>query len=234
MKAGWGTVCGFEFPKRDIHLKKIFNYLILKLNNMQREQFISELKVFEGFANFMYLDTNGYVTIGVGILLKDAQTAITYGLNFSDALSGKSATNDEVKEEWKRVKKLSKGRGLNYYRDNTKLRSDEGLLEAKFQELINSALLDARKFYPDFDKLPSNAQYALWDMSFNLGYPKLSKYQKLKEALQKGDYEKAINECNRHGIPATRNQTIRTWMQRAKDEAGDVEPSMNTTETALA
>ena len=52
-------------------------------------------------------------------------------------------------------------------------------------------------------------------MSFNLGYGKLSQYQRLKKHLEEGDYKKAARECKRNGISHNRNRAIEKWIVEA-------------------
>lgn len=186
---------------------------------MQKDIFLDLVKrEYEGYATHMYLDSKGYVTIGIGILLKHASSASDFGVSFINRKTGKSATSKEVEQEWKNIHKLSKGRTLSYYFNNSSLDADEALLQVKFDELMQNALRDAKKFYPKYDLLPTPAQFALWDMSFNLGYSKLTKYQNLKKALEENDFEKASLESRRNGVQPKRNYDIQSWMKASKSE----------------
>merc|ERR1712227_11478 len=58
-----------------------------------------------------------------------------------------------------------------------------------------NALRDARRLYPGvFDSLPSEVQLIIADMSFNLGYSRLSRFRKMKAAVLKRDWDTAADE----------------------------------------
>merc|ERR1712126_38026 len=57
-----------------------------------------------------------------------------------------------------------------------------------------NALRDSRRLYQDFDRLPSEVQLIIADMMFNLGYSRLSRFRKMKAAVQRRDWNAAANE----------------------------------------
>lgn len=65
-----------------------------------------------------------------------------------------------------------------------------------FEQAYTQAVKDAQRFVglDTFKKLPENAKKAVIDMSYNLGLSSLMGFNKLKQALQKGDLQKASNE----------------------------------------
>lgn len=63
-----------------------------------------------------------------------------------------------------------------------------------FDISLKQAIIDAKKFIPNLYTLPTNVQKALIDMSFNLGYVKLSKFINVKKALEQRDFNKAAQE----------------------------------------
>jgi len=63
-----------------------------------------------------------------------------------------------------------------------------------FNEDIQGTIEDCEKLYKDFYKLPEEVQLILCNMMYNLGYTRLSKFSKLKTAINKGDWEKASLE----------------------------------------
>lgn len=183
--------------------------------------FFLKVKEFEGFATHLYQDSKGYITIGVGIMFKNVNKLLNSGIRFMDRTTHKPATRDEILADWKMVSKQSKGKSAGYYKDFTKLDADPSDLELRFNSLMNNARNDALKFYPELDKLPMDIQFALWDMSYNLGYHKLSKYKKLREALLREDFEEAAAHSKRHGVQTERNRTISKWIYYSK-------PTINT------
>jgi len=63
-----------------------------------------------------------------------------------------------------------------------------------FNEDIQGTMEDCEKLYKDFYKLPEEAKLILCNMMYNLGYTRLSKFSKLKAAINKGDWEEASKQ----------------------------------------
>jgi len=59
---------------------------------------------------------------------------------------------------------------------------------------LDTAIQDIRSLVPGFDSLPEPAQFALADMSFNLGKPKLMEFEKMLTAVNNGDLNTAADE----------------------------------------
>ena len=124
------------------------------------------IKKHEGVRPHVYPDSLGIPTVGIGFNLQrpDAK-AIFNKLN------------------------------LNYdgvLSGKTDLTNDQ--VKALFTECLQIAYKDVKQYIPGFDSLPRNIKLGLLDMSFNLGYTRLSKFIKTKELIQKGDYKNAAVE----------------------------------------
>jgi GH24 family phage-related lysozyme (muramidase) len=121
----------------------------------------------EGLRNFAYDDSLGVRTIGVGFNLErsDAKEKISeLGLNFSEVYSGKSEISNSQA----------------YFLMN---------------EDIKNSTLDAKKYIgKDFDNLPLDAKHVLIDMSYNLGYSRLSKFKNFRKEILEGDFDGAAEE----------------------------------------
>ena len=78
--------------------------------------------------------------------------------------------------------------------------------------------LPANALYKSFQVLPKNIQWALIDMSFNLGAHKLAKYgafhvNSFKQLLGYGNFKEAARHSFRHGgLQPSRNKTIHDWI----------------------
>jgi len=185
---------------------------------MTEADYIAKVKDFEGFTDFMYLDSTGHVTIGVGILLENSGAAKNAGITFKNRKTNKAATPAEIEQDFNAIKGAAKGMTESKYEKLTQLVATGGL-DARLKKELNQAKTDAKSFFPDFDKLPDTAQWALVDMAFNLGGAGLKKYAKLKAALEKAvqskakaDWEAAAKESNRNGIQSSRNAAIYAWI----------------------
>ena len=83
-----------------------------------------------------------------------------------------------------------------------KIPDEEYLLDKELTDLevdqilttdLNQAIDDARKFI-DQDSIPEEAFHVVVDMAFNLGLPKLMRFQNFQQALKENDYSKASRE----------------------------------------
>jgi GH24 family phage-related lysozyme (muramidase) len=81
------------------------------------EQSLAKLKEFEGCVPWMYRDTVGKVTVGVGLMLPDANVAES--LPFF--LGPRPATSQEIAAEYARVDSLPLGRASTFYKSPTAL-----------------------------------------------------------------------------------------------------------------
>ncbi len=124
------------------------------------------IKQHEGYRHRVYKDTLGVPTIGIGL-----------NLTRPDA------------------RKIISSVGSNY---DKILKGEESLTDNQIKEIfkitLNIAYKDAKLWIPKFDSLPKEIKLAVLDMSFNLGYPRLSKFVKTKDFILKGNYKNAALE----------------------------------------
>ena len=59
---------------------------------------------------------------------------------------------------------------------------------------IHVTIQECKKLYEDFDVLPVDAQHIIANMMFNMGRPRLSKFKKMKEAVDQRDWFEAAYE----------------------------------------
>jgi lysozyme len=83
-----------------------------------------------------------------------------------------------------------------------KIPDEEYLIEKELTDIevdqifttdLNQAIDDARKFI-DADTIPEEAFEVVIDMAFNLGLPRLMKFQNFQQALKEKDYKRASRE----------------------------------------
>jgi len=67
----------------------------------------------------------------------------------------------------------------------------EERVRQRFNLDILVTLEDCLRLYPDFDELPEEAQLVIANMCFNLGYPRLSNFKKMKAAVDARDWKEA-------------------------------------------
>jgi lysozyme len=142
----------------------------VKEKTPEQKQFANELyqqiSKHEGNEQYSYLDTEDNPTIGVGFNLGDSD-------------------NQKIVRE------------MGYNVDdliNGKVRLKDNEIKRLYNKSIVKSYNDARKWLTNFDDQPDDVKKAVIDMSFNLGYTKLSKFVKTKDALMKKDYNRAADE----------------------------------------
>ena len=68
--------------------------------------------------------------------------------------------------------------------------SEERVVEC-FERDVEAVLEDCEKLYKDFDELPEEAQQIIANMMFNMGLTRLSKFKKMKAAVDNRDWKEA-------------------------------------------
>jgi GH24 family phage-related lysozyme (muramidase) len=164
------------------------------------------LKEFEGCVPWMYRDTVGKVTVGVGLMLPDAKAAAA--LPF--VVGARAATPEEIAAEYARVGAMAMGHASAFYKTPTSLVLTQQTIDAKLTSVLAGFEADLRSQFPDYDTLPDGIKMALLDMIYNLGPAGLFKgFPHLVAAIQTGAWQQAAEHCIRHGPSAARNNWTR-------------------------
>ena len=71
---------------------------------------------------------------------------------------------------------------------------DDERVNELFEQDINVTIDECRKLYYDFDKLPEEAQLIICNMMYNMGRPRLSRFHKMKRAVENRDWKEASNQ----------------------------------------
>ena len=71
---------------------------------------------------------------------------------------------------------------------------DDERVNELFEQDINVTIDECRKLNYDFDKLPEEAQLIICNMMFNMGRPRLSRFHKMKRAVENRDWKEASNQ----------------------------------------
>lgn len=172
------------------------------------DQSIAKLEQFEGVIPWLYLDTAGKVTTGVGLMLPSSSAATR--LPFQ--IAGRPATEDEIAAEYARVEALPVGRPALFYR--SKESSGPELARAQIDSLLRTVLLgfdsELRSAVSQYDEIPDAVKLALLDMMYNLGPAGLLKgYPHMMACVAAGNWAGAAAGCYRHGPGAARNEWTR-------------------------
>ena len=68
---------------------------------------------------------------------------------------------------------------------------DEERVRQRFNLDIAVTIEDCKILYDDFDDLPEECQHIIANMMFNMGRPRLSRFHKMKKAVDNGDWVEA-------------------------------------------
>jgi GH24 family phage-related lysozyme (muramidase) len=170
------------------------------------EQSLTKLKEFEGCVPWMYRDTVGKITVGVGLMLPDAKAA--QALPF--AIGTRPATPQEIAAEYTRVDALPLGRASAFYRPSPPLELTQQTIDAKLTSVLEGFETDLRTHLPHYDTFPDPVKLALLDMIYNLGPAELFHgFPHLIAAVESGSWAEAAARCLRRGPSAVRNNWTR-------------------------
>jgi len=172
----------------------------------------------EGNISFMYLDTRGYVTVGIGNMLPSGSDAVE--LPFLNRTTQNKATSAEIAADFDAVSQQTKGMAANYYRKYTNTDLSDVAINNLFRNRVYEFQQALAVAYPIYDSYPNSAQLALLDMAFNLGVGALkAKWPKLNAAIASADWEGASVESFRPEAKATRNAKIKALFEDAAAES---------------
>jgi GH24 family phage-related lysozyme (muramidase) len=181
-----------------------------------------DLNRFENLVSWMYLDSQGLVTVGCGTMLPDAAAAKR--LSFRHDTSGKIATPAEIEAAWnslhsgaaaQKAAAPNKKFTWRHYEDKTDLRITDSTAQALLDDHIKADYAELKKIYLKFDSFPDDAKVALFDMIYNVGPGRnktrqhrasgLRAFNSMNAAINAGKWSLAADRCIRHGIPLQRN-----------------------------
>lgn len=178
------------------------------------DDFKKEIKSSEGEISHMYLDTVGAVTVGVGNMLPNVAEAQKLG--FVDRKTLKAATKEAIKTDYDTVKQQVKGLKASSYKKHTNLDLPANDISKLLDSRIDGFKKELKLKFSKFDTYPLTAQFALLDMAFNLGTNGLvTKFPSFKKAVEAEDWTTAAKESNRPQVSATRNATVKKWLEDA-------------------
>jgi hypothetical protein len=108
----------------------------------------------------MYLDTNGYVTVGVGHMIGHCGDAAK--LNFVLRQGGGSATADQIATDFNKVSGQAKGQLCTHYQQFTLLDMPANAIDALLDADIAEKEQAVRQRFRGYDTYPPQAKTACW------------------------------------------------------------------------
>ena len=182
------------------------------------EDSLAHLEIFEGIVPWMYLDTRGFVTVGVGEMLGSAARAQT--LAFLDP-SGQPSTEDAVLDEFNRVSSLAPGKIAAFYRSPASPVLPQATIDVLLMNHLNSFDEQLAGRFPAYASFPDTAKLGLLDMIYNLGASGLfSGFPGFMASVDRQDWLGAAANCHRDGPSQARNDWTRQQFLAAAGSYG--------------
>ena len=187
-------------------------------SSIEKDKLRSMLEGNEGRVYHMYLDSNGFITIGAGHLLSSFGNAQKLAFKTD---KNKPASNNGIKIDYENVKKQTAGRVASYYKKHTKLTISDTEINKLTDEHIESFEKELKNIYSGFSTFPINVRLALFDLIFNVGATDLrKKWPNLNAAIKARDWQKAADNSNRKPpVSATRNNFVKRLFEKAANTA---------------
>jgi len=186
------------------------------LKSSEKRTLRKKLEQYEGNIEHMYQDSRGFITVGIGHLLKDLAAA--QALDFIHQTTDKKATKDEIKIDFESVKKSPADLDASLYKKHTKLKLTSLTIDDLSNKHIKTFEGELNRLYgaAEFQKFPSEVKLALFDMIFNLGMTRLrSRFPKFNKSIKAKDWNEAAKESNRSHVNLARNQYVKKLLNKA-------------------
>ncbi|KJY95382.1 hypothetical protein [Pseudoalteromonas ruthenica] len=196
----------------------------MSVSQRVRKEVIDNLIKYENKIKHFYLDSEGYVTIGVGHLVPDKGSAsqlLMYKVNENGL--GVPATVQDKQKEFETVSKQRRNYKAGWYKQFTNLEMKELDIDNQLNKHFDSFYRDLVRIYKksngyidDFDNFDKAVQVALFDMIFNLGAHKIVNiFKEFDSAIKAGDWTKAAQESYRYQLSPERNKYVKAKLLSA-------------------
>jgi len=163
------------------------------------EEIYLDICAWEGVVRHMYLDSNGYVTVGAGKCLHKVEEATA--LEFKHKEGDNEATADEslIKRVFNMVSKMPAGKHWAEYATSPLLVLDNGLVRSLAEDYaMNHAVPHLAGVFPKFHQYPKAARRAIVDVSYNCGiYFFDKKTLRIRAAILAEDWEFVFRDVHR-------------------------------------
>jgi len=168
----------------------------------------------EGNIAYLYLDTVGRVTVGVGHMIPDVGAA--QRIRFITRDTSQQATAQQISDEFSNLSRQRPAMAAPSYQQFTRLTMAPADVDALLDSDIAGMESGVRANFQNYDAYPAPAQDALLDMAFNLGVHGLvAHFPHLKAAAEAQDWNTCAAQCHRNGISDARNQKTVALFQAA-------------------
>jgi GH24 family phage-related lysozyme (muramidase) len=169
----------------------------------------------EGRANHFYLCSNGFVTIGIGCMIPDVDSALTLPLVMKSNWA--LARPEQVESDYVRVSQQEPNRVAPYYQRFCSTELPEAAIDELLDDKIEEFSRQLVKAFPDFYQFPEPAQLGLLDMAFNLGTRALLGWTNFCRGVRTRDWQLCADECHRRPpVSEERNRETRELFEAAR------------------
>lgn len=172
---------------------------------MNVEDYFDDLVAHEGCVLWMYCDTRGFVTTGIGNLVASPIAAAALPFRHKADLS--AATIEEKMTAFARVQDaFDPIASAEHYRNVSDLRLSQDFVRDLVSSRLSAEFVPGiTELCPGFDSFPLPARRALVDMAYNLGVGGLGRFHHMIAACNAGDWAEAAAQCHRSSCRDMRN-----------------------------
>lgn len=165
------------------------------------EELLADLLRWEGNVRYMYLDSKGLVTVGIGNLLRTVDDAKK--LPFVNATNGGTpASEAEIAQAYAAVSQLPANKTRGTYKMTPSIElTDETSRDLALARTKNEFLPRLRRAFPDFHLYPKSAQRFMLDMAYNGGVG-IFKKRNMVGLIEQRQWVAAIGCLLRTGNPS--------------------------------
>ncbi|MCC6598433.1 MAG: hypothetical protein IT559_06555 [Alphaproteobacteria bacterium] len=158
-------------------------------------------------ADYFYRDTKGKATIGIGLMIPDAEAAKNLPLYVYEGRDRpiRPAKDEEKAEAYRRVMAAPIGQVYTEYDplsgkglSNLRLKTPD--MEFLQEQRLREGVRYLHKTFPDLPTYPAPARAALQDMEYQIGPTKFKEttWEKLFPAVRDRDWQRAAKESRRN------------------------------------
>jgi GH24 family phage-related lysozyme (muramidase) len=180
---------------------------------MNAKDFVNDISRHEGCILYLYCDLKGFVTVGIGNLVRSPDHAASLPFEHDD---GAQATSDEKRSAYIAVQDaFLPGLLAKSYAHLTTIRMTLDFAGSLLERRLNEEFIPAlARIFHGIDSWPMEASRAVVDMAYSLGINGLvSGYPKFVEACYARDWTACACECHR-AKPGENPTDPMTWGTR--------------------
>lgn len=168
---------------------------------------IEHLRKEENDKDFIYLDTKGKKTVGVGTNVDDRKKFMSINWQKDNRPATEQEKNEafEIFENIIQRKEYGQRYGAKRYENKSSLRISKETSDKLLKEHLKDDLISLRKTFTEFDSFPEELQDVLLDIKYNVGNVSDEKWPKLHKGIKNRDLNSILKNVHRKDVPERRN-----------------------------